>query len=184
MPRDDNVIQSVLHWRPGNHRSGDDSTASGGEKKSLVSTSSPRPETPPPVSTPRATRVWDVKMPPAKKTMVGGRLVPTVGGTVGVSKLLQKKRRISLEIHVDEGEYLKGLNESRSPDPQVMQGLLRGESVVKMRDHEVLHVGENVIVRLLKPGTDNEAHDEHSDEGDSHSVSTLGINGADEVRVR
>jgi hypothetical protein len=122
-------------------------------------------------------------MPPAKKTMVGGRLVPTVGGTVGVSKLLQKKRRISLEIHVEEGEYLKGLSESPSTNTQFMHGLLRGESVAEMRDHEVLHVGENVIVRLLKPGTDHEAQDDHSDAGDSHSVSTLGITGADEVRI-
>lgn len=169
MPGDDNPIQSVLHWRPAGLRSGTDSTASGDEKKALVS-SATRPHTPPPPSNARATRVWDVKMPPAKKTMVGGRLVPTMGGTVG-SIMLQKKRRISVEIHVADGEAYQGLSNNLSPgsspgsNPQVMQGLLRGESMVEIRDNVELQIGENVIVRILKPAAEHHAHDGSSDEG-------------------
>lgn len=140
--------------------SGNDSAASGEEKKPLVS-SPPLPHTPPsPPSKARATRVWDVKMPPAKKTMVGGRLVPTMGGTVG-SMLLQKKRRISVEIHVKDGEA----NQDPSINPQVMEGLLRGESMREMSDNVELREGESVIVRLLKPVTEHNAHDGSSDEG-------------------
>ena len=159
MPGDDNPIQSVLHWRPAGLRSGNDSAASGEEKKALVS-STPRSHSPPSTSKVRATRVWDVKMPPAKKTMVGGRLIPTMGGTVG-SMLLQKKRRISVEIHVKDGEAYQDL----SSDPQVMQGLLRGESVGEMRNNDELHAGENVVVRLLKPVTEHHTNDGSSNEG-------------------
>jgi hypothetical protein len=51
-----------------------------------------------PKSYARAVRHWNVKIPPAQKTMVGGRyMVPTFESAL--AGLLRKEYRISLEIH-------------------------------------------------------------------------------------
>ena len=161
-----NPIQQVRsHWRPAAYGGGDDnSTGECEEKQALVAPSTPPRHTPQNTlhnGTSRATRVWDVKMPPVQKHMVHGLLVPTVGGTIG-SRLMQKTRRISVEIHTEEDEMLLGVSDSPTRGGQVMSGLLRGDSRRMMEDSEVLHEGERVFVRILKPADQQDDHDDDS----------------------
>jgi hypothetical protein len=109
----------------------------------------------------RVMRVWDVRMPPAKKTMVHGVLMPTVTGTFGT----QKKRRIAIEVHSDDMSLFDSPSSSLL-EPQV-------------EENDSLHEGEKVVVRFLKPRGDVHL-DESSEEGDHKTVSTLGFHAADE----
>ena len=45
----------------------------------------------------RSMRVWDVKMPPLKKHMVSGHMVPTMRGAARM--FIQKNRRLCIEVH-------------------------------------------------------------------------------------
>jgi C2 domain len=47
----------------------------------------------------RSTKTWSVKMPPIKKHVVSGRLVPAVGMTMGGRLFLQRDRKICIEIY-------------------------------------------------------------------------------------
>jgi hypothetical protein len=80
----------------------------------------------------RSMRTWDVKMPPTKKHMVGGYLVPNLRGKVQF--MSQKTRRISIE----------------SPISQTMQGLLLGEKFDSDLEKESLNGNEAVVFRVLK----------------------------------
>jgi len=164
-----------LPWKRHNHNDDVNSVAS--EKQPLnPSTPSTKKITPPQqqhygsfASNARLNRVWDVKMPPAKKTMVHGVLVPTMGGTLG-SKLIQRKRRIVIEIHSDDFDL-----------DAPCESLLRGDSFQGTHDNDVLGVEDKVIVRILKPSKSG-ANDESSDEGDYKTISTIGFHAAEEVR--
>lgn len=152
-------LKDKLHlpWK----RRGDDGSSAASEQQPLFSSS--------PTGTPskkkeqeygsfadtnaRVTRVWDVKMPPAKKTMVHGVLMPTMGGTFG-SVLIQKRRRIAIEIHSDDT-----LEEAPSAS------LLRGDSLEHVHENDVLQPGEKVVVRILKPASKGGSTDESSEEG-------------------
>ena len=109
-------------------------------------------------------RVWDVKMPPAKKTMVHGMLVPTVTGAFGLNA---KKRRIAIEIHSNDSLDASMISPNLLLDPH--------------HEHDSLHSGDKVIVRILKPSSKGDAApDESSEEDDHQTVSTLGFHATDE----
>lgn len=119
-------------------------------------------------------------MPPPKKHMVAGHLVPNVGGSIG-RRLMQKARRISVEIH---GQRTLDDYGFRANNRKVMRGLLRGDSnksLLGIGSNE-LRLDDEIIVRFFKPavgGHDDEDDDEEFD--DAMSMSTLGLDGADEV---
>lgn len=178
-------LASKLHlpWKK-KHDDDDGSKASNTEKEPLVSKPSTSAATPTSTTTPTPkkqeaptdasssfARVWEVKMPSAKKTMVHGVLMPTVTGTLG-SKLIQRKRRIVIEIHSSEE-----LGKDHVPSPE----LLRGDSFENVNKEEdiSIHAGERVAIRILKPA---EKGDDSSDEedGDAQTVSTIGLHAADE----
>eukprot|EP00545_Synedropsis_sp_CCMP1620_P013185 CAMPEP_0119011176 /NCGR_PEP_ID=MMETSP1176-20130426/5499_1 /TAXON_ID=265551 /ORGANISM="Synedropsis recta cf, Strain CCMP1620" /LENGTH=1142 /DNA_ID=CAMNT_0006963953 /DNA_START=65 /DNA_END=3493 /DNA_ORIENTATION=+ len=148
-----------------------------GEKHALIGAKQvPHP------SSARATRFWDVQIPPAKKTMVGGIMIPTVESALG--NLLQKHRRISVEIHQlkdDEG----------AADFKVLQEHLRGESLVqhgddRHDDFEALTEGEQILVRVLKPipadgkNTESRNTEEVIDEANATHATNTEFHKADE----
>jgi hypothetical protein len=73
----------------------------------------------------KAERSWEVKLPPVKKHMVGGKLLPTVRGAFSFA---QKKRFLALEIRSSEEE-----------PQQVSHDLLSS-----------LQDGDEILVRILK----------------------------------
>jgi len=122
----------------------------------------------------RVTRVWDCKMPPAKKTMVHGVLMPTMGGTFG-SVLIQKKRRFAIEIHSSDDDL------GAPSSPEGPPTLLRGDSLEGVDGEEVLGGNERVIVRILKPASAKDGSDNDSSQGGDHgTISTIGFHAVDE----
>jgi hypothetical protein len=116
----------------------------------------------------RSVRTWDVKMPPTKKHMVGGHLVPTVRGKVQF--MAQKPRRISIEIHGPPQSYLDTPNESPIKRT-MMQGLLEGETPVSGIEKELLHDNEAVFFRVLKEAKGSHRHGHgHDDSSTGSSV--------------
>jgi hypothetical protein len=112
-------------------------------------------------------------MPPAKKTMVHGVLMPTMGGTFG-SVLIQKKRRFAIEIHSSDDDL--GAPSSEGPAT-----LLRGDSLGGGVGEEVLGGNEKVIVRILKPASAKDGSDDDSSQGGDHgTISTIGFHAVDE----
>ena len=112
-------------------------------------------------------------MPPAKKTMVHGILMPTMQGTFG-SVLIQKKRRFAIEIHSSDDDL--GAPSSEGPSST----LLRGDSLAAVGE-EVLHGDERVVVRILKPASAKDGSDDDSSQGGDHgTISTIGFHAADE----
>ena len=111
-------------------------------------------------------RYWDVKMPPIKRHMVQGYLVPTVKSTV--SKFLTKRRRITMEV------YRSDPRDGPSPAvrAQMFHQLLRGISSSGVLEDETLDDDDIVVFRILKPnrskkgeGTDEQGKDQ-DDDGD------------------
>jgi hypothetical protein len=113
----------------------------------------------------RSMLTWDVKMPPTKKHMVAGHLVPTVKGKVQF--MSQKPRRISIEIHGPPQSHLDTPNESPIKHTK-MQGLLRGETPVSGMETEFLHDNEAVFFRVLKEAKGSRRH------GHGHDDSSTG----------
>lgn len=174
--------EKKLHL-PWKRHGGDEESNAASEKQPLVQKSPSTPTGTPKkkeaygsftINNARISRVWDVKMPPAKKTMVHGVLVPTMGGTFG-SVLIQKKRRIAIEIHSEDS-----LGTSNVDGPS--STLLRGNSLDSDHDDDdTVHVGEKAIVRVLKPASKGDSSDDSSDGGGDHqTVSTIGFHAADE----
>jgi hypothetical protein len=97
----------------------------------------------------RSMRTWDVKMPPKKKHMVGGHLVPNLIGKVQF--MAQRTRRISIEIHGPAQSQLETTNDDCPIKQQtMMQGLLRGERPDSHMEKEFLNDKEAVFFRVLK----------------------------------
>lgn len=195
----ESLKDKLMPWK--RHDKDDDSIAS--EKEPLVNPSTPTPTSTAAATTPVATtspattpssydkkkkkkqvldsyasanvrtaRMWDVKMPPAKKTMVHGMLVPTMGGTLG-SKLIQKRRRIVIEIHSN--------NDTLDDDEQASSTLLRGsslENVPGAENEHALSVDDRVAVRILKPESKGEDSSDEEGEVDYQTVSTIGFHDA------
>lgn len=79
-------------------------------------------------------RIWDVKMSPIKKSMVGGHLLPTMQG--GLNFLLKKKRKVSLEIR-----------QTTEAEADVSAGVKDSKDSLKLGD---LADGEAVYMRVFK----------------------------------
>jgi hypothetical protein len=114
----------------------------------------------------RTVLTWDVKMPPTRKHMVGGHLVPTVKGKVRF--MSQKTRRISIEIHGPSQSHLDTPNES-SVKHTMMQGLLRGETPESSLDKDLLHKNEAVFFRILKEAKGSRRHGHGHDDSSTES---------------
>jgi hypothetical protein len=116
----------------------------------------------------RSVLTWDVKMPPTKKHMVGGHLVPTVRGKVQF--MSQKTRRISIEIH---GSHLDKPDES-SVKQTTMQGLFQSETHDSAIDKEFLQDNEAVFFRVLKEAKGSRHHSHGHDDSSSTGSSAQG----------
>jgi hypothetical protein len=124
----------------------------------------------------RSMLTWDVKMPPKKKHMVGGYLVPTVRSKVQF--MARKHRRISIEIHgpPSQSQHLMvDTHPSESSSVKhntMMQGLLQGETAASAGMEKVLHDNEAVFFRVLKEakGSRHRGHDGHDDSSHGSSV--------------
>jgi hypothetical protein len=92
---------------------------------------------------------WDIRMPPVKKHMMGGHMVPTMRSTVAFWS--QKHRRVSMEI--------------RGP-PDDAEGNVKPSAAGLKRKN--LEDNEFVVVRILKESKGQGDHD--SDDDDDQSV--------------
>lgn len=117
----------------------------------------------------RSMRTWDTKMPPTKKHIVGGHLVPTVRGTVRF--LAQKPRRVSIEVH-GPPQPVARLETTDSPIKQsVMNRLLQGKMPETDLEKESLQDNESVYLRVLKESKGHRRHGrDDSSTGDGSSV--------------
>ena len=134
----------------------------------------------------KSMKVWDVRMPPIKKHMVSGHLVPTVRGAARL--FIQKHRRVSIEVH-GPPVYSMDSNHSTisSSTPMKsgkMQEFLKGGS--PKQDDIPLQDKDVVFVRILKLSNDHD--DSHSPLGndgggddDEEDLSTLGPFGPDDM---
>ena len=128
----------------------------------------------------RASQYWDVKMSPPKN--LTGNLMKKVGGSIGRMNFLNRSRQISVEIHGPLSF------DTASVSPTVMKGLLKGQT-----SRALVGIGANqladddeIVIRVLKPAKEADDEDDHNDgakQSDEASVSTLGLGGADEVRL-
>jgi hypothetical protein len=97
----------------------------------------------------RVNRQWEVKCPPVKKHVVAGMFVPTVKGVFS-GRLVQKKRRITIEIH---GPDVPLRTKKEAPTPR--RGLTRSANdagsmqVVDLSSE--LKDDDRIRVRILKP---------------------------------
>lgn len=108
-----------------------------------------------------AERAWEVKLPPKKKQMIGGKLVPTVRGAFGFAT---KKRRLVMEIIGP-----KSLPETTPPS---LRGMSRSDKrevngdLSELLDDEA----DRVVVRILKPrkywGLSRDSDDSGDEDGD------------------
>lgn len=127
----------------------------------------------------RNMKVWDVKMPPVKKHVVSGHMVPTVRGAARL--FIQKRRRVSIEIHGPPVYSTEDANRSTiSAATPVrsgkMQEFLQGGS--PPQEDPPLQDKDVVFFRILKLSHDHE--DSHSPR-DEEDLSTLGPFGPDDM---
>jgi hypothetical protein len=146
------------------------------------------PSLPPPTTAPpivmRICRAWDVKCPPAKKHMIAGKLVPTIkgvfGGRVGV---LQKKRRLTIEIHGPEQTPRQQEAEADSAAPK-QRGLSRSHRTDSnpINLSKELMDDDRIWVRIWKPrkawGFSRDPDD--SSDSDSETSSSSSTDGKDD----
>lgn len=105
-----------------------------------------------------ASTFWDIKMPPVKKHIVGGRMVPTVKAAMG-GFLLSKNRRISLEIRGPlEGTTAEGLDPFQKK--RELEKILSGNATSDAMD--LLSGDDFIALRVLK-----ERQDYDDDEDDT-----------------
>jgi hypothetical protein len=127
----------------------------------------------------RSRKTWSVKMPPIKKHVVSGHLVPAMGITIGGRLFLQRERKICIEIHgppssssssaaatimteQDESrisplrkqDYATGGEEGEITTPLkmgMMEELLEGGTPSRVEaEHLVLNDNDVVVVRILR----------------------------------
>lgn len=100
----------------------------------------------------RITRQWEVKCPPVKKHVFAGKFVPTVKGVFS-GRFVQKKRRITIEIHGPDVPLLLARTEApKSPTPR--RGLTRTSDTGSMNIIDLsseLKDDDRIRVRILKP---------------------------------
>eukprot|EP00934_Nitzschia_sp_Nitz4_P005692 Nitzschia sp. Nitz4//scaffold348_size17284//6198//9518//NITZ4_008842-RA/size17284-processed-gene-0.10-mRNA-1//-1//CDS//3329548688//5682//frame0 len=114
----------------------------------------------------RLNRTWDVRLPPAKKKILGGKLVPTIKGLGG--RLVKKKCRLCIEIHgpIKEDDAVPGLQPERPT-----RGLTRETgSIQTVNLAEQLLDDDRILIKILKPrkhwGFSRDSDSSSSDEED------------------
>jgi hypothetical protein len=136
-------------------------------------------------------RFWDVVMPPVRKYMVGGYLVPGVKNAFSEISLgsLNKKRRITLELYrrVDLNNRSSNRIENRRVHKELLQGFPPSNTTATSTTATTttatnssmpdlyLHNDDMIIFRILKPvsaGAINRSHDDDQDD-DDQSVATM-----------
>ena len=125
----------------------------------------------------KSMRLWDVKMPPVKKHMLQGYLVPTMTGSSIMSRLASKRRRLTLEVYQTKeaaasasaaAQKASGHGDGDgAPKSPLYRKLLKGISVsdglndedsVETLDQQfALDESDEVIVRVLKAKRKNNA---------------------------
>jgi hypothetical protein len=133
-------------------------------------------------------RYWDVTLPPIKKYMVAGTLVPSVKNALSGFSMgtLNKKRRISIELYKPtqssskDGASLGLLPNDHRPlhhDRKIFGKLLKGVSSLNLEDRPTLETQDIVIFRILKsqrldvPDDDSETTSNTTFNGDLESRS-------------
>jgi hypothetical protein len=135
-------------------------------------------------------RSWDVTMPPVKKYKMGGRMIPSVRNTmnkVTLGKLLNKKRRITIELYKRattlSSEQQAAINENgEERERRIFSKLYSKASISNvmstMEDEDLppLDDEDYVIFRILKQVKDNgdsaSIFDYNDDDDDDDSQST------------
>lgn len=122
-------------------------------------------------------RFWDVRMPPVKKHMVQGYLVPTLKGAV--SRVFSKQRRISIEVYRPSEITHASINiDASAVQTQLFHQLLKGTSTNDIIAQEPKLQNDDIcVLRVLKPKPTqaNEGDDqeepmlEHGDWGKSRT---------------
>jgi hypothetical protein len=113
----------------------------------------------------RSLRYWDVKMPPVKKHMLGGRLVPTVKSAM--SRILTKKRRITIEVYQPASLGVEATKVNKEKQKKICAELLKGISSNELFDGEAIGDNDVVECRVLKPQrTSDDDEENHMDDGD------------------
>jgi hypothetical protein len=119
-------------------------------------------------------RFWDVRMPPVKKHMVQGYLVPTMKGAV--SRVFSKQRRISVNIYRRSSSDTSDTNQhadaaASTVQTQLFHQLLKGistdeiENNVHDEEYGNLLNDDICVLRVLKPkpikGNDDDDQEEN-----------------------
>jgi hypothetical protein len=128
-------------------------------------------------------RYWDVTMPPVRKYMVGGHLVPGVKNFLSEVSMgtLNKKRRITIELYkkVDERDY--HLYRDRKTQQVFLEGFEASQNDVStpqsgkkklQKKKFVLEDDDVLIFRIMKPIAAGSLQDRHDDDEDDRSVAT------------
>ena len=120
-------------------------------------------------------RFWDVRMPPVKKHMVQGYLLPTLKGAV--SRVFSNQRRISVEVYRPSEITPANINTDASTvQTQLFHQLLKGISSYDVIAQEPKLQNDDIcVLRVLKPkptqanGEDDQEENmlEHGDWGKS-----------------
>jgi hypothetical protein len=96
-------------------------------------------------------RFWDVRMPPVKKHMVHGYMVPTMKGAVSVSRVFSKPRRISVEVYRPSETHTISTDAS-TVQTQLFNQLLKGISTNDIiAQDQKLQNDDICVLRVLKP---------------------------------
>jgi len=123
----------------------------------------------------RSMRQWDVRMGPIKKHVVAGRLMPTVTGTMS-KLLLQKKRRITLEVHRPE----TATKTSDTPRKSILDVWKKpgasNDVDLSLTDATYLGDTDEVIIRIFKrvKGSGKQSDASVGGDADDHSESSYG----------
>ena len=106
----------------------------------------------------KSMRLWDAKLPPVKKHMVQGYLVPTVQGNLGMmNKLVSKRRRVTLEVYQSKADAATAAaeaddNNGEEHKSEMFHSLLKGISVGNLEEDQQFDLADSdeVILRILK----------------------------------
>lgn len=131
-------------------------------------------------------RYWDVTMPPVKKYMVGGYLVPTIKNAFSEFSMgsMNKKRRITIELYVSaKAEHKRHpQNHHRLHERRFFDELLRGISDNNLTEFPTLDDQDIIIFRVLKPIRGDTPDDESEAGGsisngdlDSRTITTVSL---------
>ena len=114
-------------------------------------------------------RDWEVQVPPAKRRVVAGRLVPTVRGVVAGPVLLTRprRRRVAVEIHGPPPDMRLQVQEE--PDDENEGG--EESSSETLEDHEVVVLRLYMATTTTTPNVDVDADDDDDGDGEEEELS-------------